>query len=181
MFGIAAQPTAPYTIYRLDPDGSGNHYTNYESIRSERSFAALPFLGVAYRLHPRFVLALGTYPIIGQGTSAKYYPAPDEFPTTIATNKAAMGLLEIGEALSIKLLDNLSIALMWRITYMTQTVNLRRRRTGHLPVYCLIGLIRTCPSWATQSRRSTDSTSTDFSSACSTDHAQAEPRIHLSK
>jgi len=135
VFGIAAQPQAPYTIYHQNEDGS--HYTNYETIRSDRSFAPLPFLGVAYRFHPRFVLGLGTYPVIGQGTAATYYPAPDQFPGTLATNKAAMGLLEVGDALSIRILDNLSIALMWRITYMTQTVS-TPAPTGNPPAGVLL-------------------------------------------
>lgn len=121
VFLIKAQPTAPYTIWHLNEDGT--RYTNYESIRSDAAMAPLPFLGFAYRLHPRFVLGLAAYPVIGQGTSAKYYPAPDQFPNLVATNKAAMGLLEVGEALSIKILDNLSAAVMWRVTYMTQTVS----------------------------------------------------------
>src|SRR5687768_2223980 len=53
VFGIAAQPQAPYTIYRLNEDGET--YTNYETVRSKAAFAPLPFLGAAYRLHPRIV------------------------------------------------------------------------------------------------------------------------------
>jgi long-chain fatty acid transport protein len=119
--GIGAQPQAPYTIWHLDDNGQP--YQSYDTIRSTRALAPLPFLGVAYRLHPRLVLALAAYPVIGQGTAAKYKPAPDQYPNLVATNKASMGLIETGEALSIRLLDNLSIALMWRITYMTQQVS----------------------------------------------------------
>jgi long-subunit fatty acid transport protein len=121
VFGIGAQPTAPYTITHLHENG--DRYQSYDSIRSKPALAPLPFLGAAYRLHPRLVLALAVYPIIGQGTAAKYRPAPDEFPNLMATNKARMGLVETGEALSIRLLDNLSIALMWRISYMIQDVS----------------------------------------------------------
>jgi long-subunit fatty acid transport protein len=121
VFGIAAQPQAPYTVTHQNEDGS--YYQTYETIRSKSSFAPLPFLGAAYRLHDRVVLGLGAYPVIGQGTAARYRPAPDEFPDLYATNKARMGLIEVGEALSIRLLDNLSMAVMWRITYMTQSVS----------------------------------------------------------
>src|SRR5690349_20730295 len=45
VFGITAQPTAPYTIWHQND--AGQYYTNYESIRSKPTFAPLPFLGVA--------------------------------------------------------------------------------------------------------------------------------------
>jgi long-subunit fatty acid transport protein len=121
VFGIAAQPQAPYTVYHQNDDGS--YYTNYETVRAKAAMAPLPFLGAAYRLHERIVLGIAAYPVIGQGTSAKYRPAPDQFPDMVATNKASMGLIEVGEALSFRLMDNLSLALMWRITYMTQKVS----------------------------------------------------------
>lgn len=121
VFAIAAQPTAPYTIWHQKPDGS--YYQNYESVRSKAAFAPLPTLGVAYRLHKRVVLGVATYPDIAQGTAAKYRPAPDEYPGLVATNKASMALIEAGDALSIRILDNLSLGLMWRITAMTQSVS----------------------------------------------------------
>ena len=124
VFGIVAQPTAPYTIWHKN--AAGQYYTNYESVRSKASFAPLPFLGMAYRLPwfgGRAVLGLGAYPIIGQGASATYRPAPDEYPGLVAKNKVSMGLVEVGDALSIRLHEKVSLGLMWRITYMTQTVN----------------------------------------------------------
>lgn len=121
VFGIGAQPQAPYTIWHLNENGEP--YASYDTIRSKSAFAPLPFLGAAFRLHPRLVLGIAAYPVIGQGTQARYKPAPDEYPDLVAVNKASMGLIETGEALSIKILDNLSIALMWRITYMTQQVS----------------------------------------------------------
>jgi len=121
VFAIGAQPQAPYSIWHLDDEGEP--YKSYDTIRSDTSYAPLPFLGAAYRLHPRVVLGIAAYPVIGQGTAAKYRPAPDEFPDLVATNKASMGLIETGEALSVRILDNLSIGLMWRITYMTQSVS----------------------------------------------------------
>lgn len=135
VFMIGAQPQAPYTVYHQNDDGS--YYTNYETVRSKAALAALPFFGAAYRLHERVVLGFGTYPVIGQGTSAKYRPAPDQFPNMVATNKASMGLIEVGEALSVRLLDNLSIALMWRITYMTQKVS-TPTPTGNPPAGVLL-------------------------------------------
>lgn len=121
VFGIVAQPEAPYTIYHLD--ANGQRYRNYETERSAAVFAPLPFLGGAYRLFDRVVLGIAAYPVIGQGTSAQYRPAPDEFPNLVATNKASLGLVEAAEALSIRVLDNLSVGVMWRITYMTQSVS----------------------------------------------------------
>lgn len=122
LFGIVAQPEAPYTIYHLD--ANGQRYRNYETERSAAvASPPLPLLGGAYRLFDRVVLGIAAYPIIGQGTSAQYRPAPDEFPNLIATNKASLGLVEAAEALSVRVLDNLSVGMSWRVTYMTQSVS----------------------------------------------------------
>jgi len=121
IYGIAAQPQGVYSIWHEDADG--NPYQSYDTIRSKTKAAPIPFLGGAYRLHRRLVLGLAFYPVIGQGTKATYHPAPEAYPDLLATNDVAMFLLETGEALSIRLLDNLSIALMWRITYMSQSVS----------------------------------------------------------
>lgn len=121
VFAIAAQPEAPYTIYHLD--ANGNRYRNYETERSSAAFAPLPFLGGAYRLFDRVVLGIAAYPVIGQGTSAKYRPAPDEFPNLIAINKASLGLIEAAESVSVRILDNLSVGASWRVMYMTQSVS----------------------------------------------------------
>lgn len=137
VLGIRAQPTAPYTIWHQNPDGS--NYQSYESVRSKPAFAPLPFLGVAYRLHERVVLGIATYPVIGQGTTALYRPAPDKYPNLWASNNAKMGLVEAGDALSIRILDNLSIGLMWRLTYMTQTVS-TPVATGGPPAGVLLNL-----------------------------------------
>src|SRR3954469_11270224 len=64
-FAIFAQPEAPYTIWHLD--ANGQHYQTYETVRSDRTGAVLPFLGGAYRLFDRVVLGIGVYPVIGQG------------------------------------------------------------------------------------------------------------------
>jgi long-subunit fatty acid transport protein len=139
-FAIFAQPEAPYTIWHLD--GAGQRYQNYETVRSDRTGAVLPFLGGAYRLFDRVVIGLGVYPVIGQGTAAQYRPAPDELPQLIATNEAAMGLVEAAEAVSIRLLDNLSLGLMWRVTYMTQSVS-TPVPTGGQPAGVLLNASRT--------------------------------------
>jgi long-subunit fatty acid transport protein len=121
LFFIAAQPEAPYTVSHLN--AAGQPYQNYETERSAVTTAPLPFVGGAYRLNDRIVIGVGAYPMIGQGTTAKYRPAPDQFPNITLSNKAALGLIEVGDAVSVKVLDNLSLALMWRRTYMTQTVS----------------------------------------------------------
>jgi long-subunit fatty acid transport protein len=121
VMGIVAQPEAPYTIYHLD--GAGQRYQTFETIRSTPKAAPLPFLGGAFRLFDRVVLGIGVYPYIGQGTSAKYRPAPDELPQLEATTSAQLGMIEAAEAVSIRLLDNLSLGLTWRITYMTQSAS----------------------------------------------------------
>lgn len=118
---IVAQPQAPYTVTHVD--GSGQMYSNYETIRSEPTAAPLPFIGGAFRLHERVVFGAGIYPMVGQGTQARYQPAPELRPDLWIENQAALGLIEVGNALSVRLLDNLSFAAMYRITYMTQTVS----------------------------------------------------------
>jgi long-subunit fatty acid transport protein len=118
---IVAQPEAPYTISHIDENGQP--YQTYETVRSSPTSALLPFIGGAYRLTERVVLGVGIYPTIGQGTTAEYKPAPDQYPEITLHNQAALGLVEVGDALSVRILDNLSVAAMWRITYMTQTVS----------------------------------------------------------
>ncbi|MET0389484.1 MAG: outer membrane protein transport protein [Polyangiales bacterium] len=120
-FYIRSQPEAPYTIYHVDANGQRSK--TYESIRSDAASAVLPFGGVAYRLFDWMVLGLAAYPVIGQGTAATFRPAPNEIPALVATNDAAMGLVEIQEAASFKISDNLSFGAGWRITYMTQSVS----------------------------------------------------------
>jgi long-subunit fatty acid transport protein len=120
-FFIVAQPEAPYTISHLD--ANGQPYQNYETVRSAPAAAVLPYIGGAYRLSDRFVIGVGIGPQIGQGTTADYKPAPDQYPDITLHNRAALGLVEANDALSVRILDNLSIALAWRLTYMTQTVS----------------------------------------------------------
>jgi long-subunit fatty acid transport protein len=122
LFLIAAQPEAPYTIYHLDP-ATGTRQVNYETIRSETASAVLPFFGAAFRIVDRVVFGVAAYPVIGQGTDARYQPAPEEFPQLWAHNKAAMGLFEISNAVSVRIIDNLSIAAAWRINYMSQQIS----------------------------------------------------------
>jgi long-subunit fatty acid transport protein len=70
----------------------------------------------------RLVFGAAAYPIIGQGTSAKYHSNPDELPNLEVTNKASNGFYEIGNSLSVRILDNLSFGATWRVTYMTESV-----------------------------------------------------------
>jgi long-chain fatty acid transport protein len=121
LFYIAARPEAPYTINHLDP--SGRRYQTYDTIRSPATGALLPFLGGAFRLHERIVVGAAVYPIIGQGTSAKYYPAPEERPALRVHNDASLGFIEGGVPISVRILDNLSFGAMWRMTYMIQSVS----------------------------------------------------------
>lgn len=122
VYYIRSQPEAPYTIYHIDP-ATGQTYRNYETIRSKPTGAPLPFFGIAYRLDDRVVIGAAAYPVIGQGATAEYRPAPDQYPNSVAKVDVKMGLIEFGIPISIRLLDNLSFGLMWRITYMTQSVN----------------------------------------------------------
>jgi len=121
IFYIRSQPEAPYTVYHLD--ASGQRYKSHDTVRSEAVGAVLPFLGAAYRLTDRVVVGAAVYPVIGQGASAKFRPAPDELPQLVAVNDVAMGLVEGSIPISVRLLENLSVAVMWRGTYMTQTLN----------------------------------------------------------
>lgn len=120
-FYIASQPTAPYRVWRID--AAGQYYETYDTVRSAVASAVLPFFGAALRVTDRVVIGVAAYPVIGQGAQAEYAPAPDEFPDARAVTKVSMGLVEAGIPISIKLLDNLSIGAMWRITYMTQSIN----------------------------------------------------------
>ena len=120
-FYIASQPTAPYRVWRIDQ--AGQYYETYDTVRSPVASAVLPFFGAAFRLHERVVIGIAAYPVIGQGAQAQYSPAPDEFPSARAVTAVAMGLVEAANAISIKLLDNLSLGVMWRMTYMTQSIS----------------------------------------------------------
>jgi long-chain fatty acid transport protein len=116
---IIAQPQAPYIVtHRADDGGT---YDNYETIRSGRTVAPLFFLGGAYRIHERVVVGTAVYPILGMGTTAKYRPAPELKPDLEVSNKLAAGFFEVGVPVSVRVLDNLSLAAMWRISYMTQS------------------------------------------------------------
>lgn len=143
-FFIVAQPEAPYTVSHLDT--AGNRYQNYETVRSEPTSAVLPFIGGAYRILDRVVLGVAAYPTIGQGTSAKYRPAPDEFPDVEISNKASMGLVEIGTAASVRLVDNLSLGLMWRINYMIQ--NVTTPVPGNPPIGTALNVMTHKPAYA---------------------------------
>jgi long-subunit fatty acid transport protein len=121
VFYIRSQPEAPYTIYYTDQ--AGQPYRNYETIRSKPTGAPLPFVGGAFRLLDRVVVGAAVYPVIGQGAQAEYKPSPQMYPNSIAKVDVAMGLIEAGVPVSIRLLDNLSLGLMWRMTYMTQSVS----------------------------------------------------------
>jgi len=121
VFYIRSQPEAPYTIYHTDQAGQSTR--TYETIRSAPTGAPLPFVGAAFRLDDRVVLGAAVYPVIGQGAKAEYRPSPEMYPTAIAKVDVAMGLIEAGIPISIRLLDNLSLGLMWRMTYMTQSVS----------------------------------------------------------
>jgi len=85
--------------------------------------ALLPFVGGAYRLFDRVVVGVAAYPTMGLGTTAKYRPAPDQFPEIEVANKASQGLLELGTAASVRVLDNLSVGLTWRVNYAVQKVS----------------------------------------------------------
>ena len=121
-FLIGAQPQAPYKVSHLTDDGV--RYENYETIRSATTWAPLPFLGAAFRFAGRLVIGAAAYPILGQGTTASYKPAPEEFPNVGYDLDMSMGLVEIAVPISIRIFDNLSLGLSWRANYMTQSVKL---------------------------------------------------------
>jgi long-subunit fatty acid transport protein len=157
VFFIASTPMSPYRVWHVD-QASGNYYETYDTVRSKTAAAPLPFIGGAYRITDRLVLGLAVYPNIAQGAQASYRPAPDEYPNAIAINKVGMALIEAAEALSIKVLDNLSVAVMWRVTYMTQSIN--------VPIDTSI---RPLASPSTPPWKLRVSTSPASSSVCSTD------------
>src|SRR6185312_6387881 len=55
------------------------------------------------------------------GTQAEYRPSPDILPKLNIRTESAAGLLEVGVPVSVRILDNLSIAAMWRVSYMSQS------------------------------------------------------------
>jgi long-chain fatty acid transport protein len=118
---FVAQSEAPYTI--VHPSAMGGTYENFETIRSPPVYAPLFFVGGAYRLLDRVVVGAAVYPVIGQGTRISYRPAPELMPQLKLMNDASLGMLEIGVPVSVRLTDKLSLAAMWRVTYMTQTVS----------------------------------------------------------
>ena len=120
---VNAQTQAPYTIYHIDPS-SGQPYRNYETMRAPPTAAALPFFGMAFRLSERVIVGAAAYPVLGQGISSSFRPAPDEYPNVVAVNQAAMGLIEAAVPLTVRVLDSLSVAISWRISYMTQSISL---------------------------------------------------------
>ena len=116
---LVAQPQAPYIVTHRSRDGGT--YQNYESIRSDRAYGPLFFVGAAYRVLDRVVVGAAVYPLLGMGTHAEYRPSPDLFPKLKIRTESAAGLLEVGIPVSVRILDNLSIAAMWRISYMSQS------------------------------------------------------------
>lgn len=113
---IVSQPQRVYVV--THPSSDGGTYQNYETIRFDRTSAVLPFLGGAYRLHERVVIGAGVYPLVGSGTTNKYRPAPELRPDLEVTNRSSTGLVEVGVPVSVRILDNLSVAAMWRATYL---------------------------------------------------------------
>lgn len=114
---IMSQPQRVYVI--THPTANGGTTQNYETIRFNRSTATLPFVGGAVRVHERVVVGAGFYPLVGSGTLNKYLPAPELRPDLVLTNESSTGLVEVGVPISVRILDNLSIAAMWRATYLT--------------------------------------------------------------
>ncbi|MET0385700.1 MAG: outer membrane protein transport protein [Polyangiales bacterium] len=114
---IISQPQRVYVV--THPEAGGGTFQNYETIRFDRTSAVLPFLGGAYRIHERVVIGAGVYPLVGSGTTNKYRPAPELRPDLEVTNRSSTGLVEVGVPVSVRILDNLSLAAMWRATYLT--------------------------------------------------------------
>lgn len=116
---LVAQPQSPYVVTHSSADGGT--FKNYETIRSDRSYGPLFFIGAAYRVLDRVVVGAAVYPLLGMGTQAEYRPSPDLLPKLNIRTESAAGLLEVGIPVSVRILDNLSIAAMWRVSYMTQS------------------------------------------------------------
>jgi long-subunit fatty acid transport protein len=123
------QQEKPFLVDRVD--ASGNKIQNYEMVRNEPGGGVMPFGGVAYRLHERVVVGVAAYPNIGMGSQEKYQPAPDEKPDLWVDFDAAMYLIEIQVPVSVRLLDNLSLGLGWRINSMQQTA--KQAMPGNAP------------------------------------------------
>jgi long-chain fatty acid transport protein len=122
VFYIISQPQSPYRVWHIDP-ATGNYYETYDTVISKSASAPLPFIGAAFRLNDRIVVGAAAYPVIAQGAQAEYRPAPDEYPNTVAVNKVGMALFEASIPVSIRITDKLALGVSWRITYMSQSIN----------------------------------------------------------
>jgi long-chain fatty acid transport protein len=120
-FLFISQPEAPYRV--THPNPAGGTRDNFETIRSSTIFAPLFYLGGAFRIFDRVVFGVGAGPMVGQGTAVKYRPAPELRPDLEVSNEAALGLLELSNAISVQVTDTFFVGAAWRITYMTQTVS----------------------------------------------------------
>lgn len=122
VFYIVSQPQSPYRVWHID-QATGNYYETYDTVISKPAGAPLPFIGAAFRLNERIAIGAAAYPVIAQGAQAQYRPAPDEYPNSYAVNQVGMALLEAAVPVSIKITDKLALGVSWRITYMTQSIN----------------------------------------------------------
>jgi long-subunit fatty acid transport protein len=128
-FGMWNQHEKPFTIDHVS--ASGQKYQNYETMRNDPNGGVMPFGGVAYRLHERVVVGAAAYPNIGMGAKAKYQPSPDDKPDLWVEFDAAMYLIEIQVPVSVRLLDNLSLGLGWRVNSMQQSA--KQAMPGNAP------------------------------------------------
>lgn len=116
---IASRRESPYTVYHLSDDGM-TRYRTWDTFKFKRnSPAPIPFLGGAYRLHDRVVAGLAAYPLLGSGAEVSYRPAPEERPNLELKPFSRMFMVEFAPAVSVRVLDNLSLGVSWRVTYMS--------------------------------------------------------------
>ncbi|HQP31324.1 MAG TPA: outer membrane protein transport protein [Deltaproteobacteria bacterium] len=94
----------------------------YEPLESEHDISTVFFIGLAYRVRDWIVVGAGMYPTSGFGVTYKdYQPMPEALPHLKVDLEAYLGVMELAFPVSVRIRDNLSVAVMWRPTYFSET------------------------------------------------------------
>ncbi len=88
--------------------------------KSEATISPLFFLGGAYRVHERVVVGAAVYPTAGFGST---YEGLEPAPGITMDTEITLGTFELAVPVSVRLLDNLALALMWRGSYAMQSAS----------------------------------------------------------
>lgn len=92
------------------------------AVTTESNLSPLFLVGAGYRVHDRVVVGFGVFPTTGIGAN---YALPGNERLSLAMVK-----LEAAPAVSIRIVEGLSIGLAYRVTYTKQTVHTPPSPTG---------------------------------------------------